>query len=130
MLTRSPRQIDKLYLETVRRLPCVICGFWDEEYPCHAAHIRYADDHACKPITGMGQKPDDRWTLPLCPDRFDHKGCHMRQHSYGDERAWWREQRLDPIRICQELWDAYNAGPTKGRLERMQNVIFSQWWRA
>ena len=31
----------------------------------------------------MARKPDDRRALPL------NRGCHMRQHAYGDEAGWW-----------------------------------------
>ena len=35
---------------------------------------------------GMGIKPDDKWSMPLC---FKH---HTEQHNYQKgERAWWIE---------------------------------------
>jgi hypothetical protein len=120
------RQVDEKYLEMIRELRCVICGS-----PRHvdAAHIRYADAAACKPITGMGIRPDDKWALPICHSH------HMQQHDRGAERVWWKEKRLNPIRICQELWDAWNQA-TDERLswtrkkERMLDVLIGHWSHA
>lgn len=86
---RKPRQHDSEYLDRIRKLPCLVCG----RTPSEAAHIRYASAAAAKTITGMGRKPDDRWTLPLCPEH------HREQHKRG-EFDYFAEKRIDPIFIC------------------------------
>jgi hypothetical protein len=45
-----------------------------------------------------GLKASDRFCAPLCHHH------HMQLHARGDERAWWREQRVDPLLICELLW--------------------------
>jgi hypothetical protein len=48
--------------------------------------------------SGIAEKPDDIWTVPLC-------GKHHRlQHEYqGGEREWWRHLGKDPLRIAAAL---------------------------
>lgn len=93
------RERNKQHLAKIAQLPCVICG----SYPVHVAHIRYSVPD--KPNPGVGQKPDDRWTVPLCP------ACHLlsnqAQHSRG-ERAWWWDAGLDAIAIAVDLYHAPN----------------------
>jgi hypothetical protein len=99
------RQTDPAYLDMIRTLPCVICG---RGAPNHAAHVRYGSEEHGKPLTGMGIRPDDKWTLPLC-----HKHHITGQHLSG-ERLWWAEQSIDPIRLCVTLRDAYEKGIKSG----------------
>jgi hypothetical protein len=105
---RTPREADRKYLAAVRQLPCLVCPGGP---PCDAAHIRMADWLAMKPHTGKGQKPDDRWAVPLC-----HR-CHMDQHKRG-ERVWWEAQGIDPIAVAVLL---YAARP---HLDRMISIIY------
>lgn len=84
------------HLDDIRRLPCILSG-----RPAEAAHIRYADAKHGKPITGMGQKPHDKYTVPLCPELHRLlKGC---QHD-SDERAWWAQFGIDPIAVALALY--------------------------
>ena len=89
---KRPRDEDKLHLDWIRTLPCVITG----ERPVDAAHIRYADRAYGKRETGKSEKPDDRWTLPLCRRKHDE------QHTM-DERIFWARHGLDPLRIALAL---------------------------
>jgi hypothetical protein len=54
-----------------------------------------------KPIAGIGAKPEDRWTVPLCHP------CHMRQHELG-EVPFWQALGLDPLKISATLWACGN----------------------
>jgi hypothetical protein len=90
---RRPRQRDPRHLDFIRQLPCLITG----RRPVEAAHIRYADLPKGKPHTGMGEKPDDRWTVPLHPE------MHRKQHAMG-ERRFWEEQGIDPCAVAQALY--------------------------
>src|ERR1700761_1229806 len=67
---RTPRKKNPRYLAFIRLMRCCICGRLDSE----AAHIRSASLENGKSHTGLGQKPDDFWTLPLCRDH------HSEQH--------------------------------------------------
>ena len=95
------------HLVYIRSLPCLICG----RAPSEAAHVRYSDARAAKVNPGMGQKPEDRWTVPVCAEH--HRGLQG-QHSSG-EKAWWEGHRIDPIPIASYLWGVsgnYKAGCT------------------
>lgn len=87
------RQKSDKHLDFIRSLPCVICG---NNTATEAAHIRFADRRAAKRQTGMGEKPDDIWALPLCGEH------HREQHSMG-EREFWKVHERDPIFIALAL---------------------------
>jgi hypothetical protein len=52
---------DLPYLALVRQLPCLKCGM----EPSEAAHVRFASAAFGK-ASGLGRKPDDRHSVPLC----------------------------------------------------------------
>lgn len=81
--------------EFIRCLPCVVCR---NDVTTECAHVRFADPRAAKEITGIGTKPSDVFTVPLC---WDH---HREQHAVGDERKFWRSVGIDPIFISLALW--------------------------
>jgi hypothetical protein len=80
------RHRDDSHLAFIRTLPCVICG---DNTTVEAAHIRRSDARIGKPITGIGIKPDDKYTLPLC-------GRHHREEQKLGEGGFWPEKD-DPI---------------------------------
>ncbi len=82
------------YLAWIRTLPCVLCG---DDVTTEAAHLRLAIRTLNKPITGMGIKPDDLWTLPLCHVH------HETQHRVG-EAVFWNSFIIDPGLMCLALW--------------------------
>ena len=84
---------DRAHLEWIRTLPCVITG----TRPVDAAHIRFASNIYGKRATGAGEKPDDKWSLPLS------RGKHNEQHSM-DEELFWTRYGLDPLRIALALF--------------------------
>lgn len=71
----------------IRQLPCAVCGL----VPSEAAHIRSGTDG------GIGMKPGDRFTLPLC--HFHH----LEQHSVG-ERSFYADLGIDPTGLANRLW--------------------------
>lgn len=58
---------------------------------------------------GIGEKPSDRWAVPLCAD------CHLNapdaQHNVG-EPAFWKRVGIDPFDLSAKLY---------AQLERRQN---------
>jgi hypothetical protein len=112
---RAPRQRDEKHLAAIRACPCVVCFI----IPCgEASHVRMTRQG--KPIAGIGNKPDDLWVLPLCPDH------HREQHKVG-EREFWEAFDIDPIRLAAKLHEqspdieamklvCYAAGLTIGEL--------------
>ena len=82
------------HLDFIRQLPCVVCH---DNTATEAAHLRYGDRRAAKPQTGMGIKPDDCWTLPLCSKH------HAEQHTMG-ERIFWSRGAVDPVFLALALY--------------------------
>jgi hypothetical protein len=78
----------------IRSLPCIVCG---NDISTEAAHIRFSDASLAKPSTGIGIKPADYWTLPLCG------GCHRKQHQ-GNERAFWNNVGIDACLYALRLF--------------------------
>lgn len=113
---RAPRQRDEKHLDFVRSQPCCVCRKAPQS---EAARIRMRRCEIGKPPTGMQQKPDDKWTVPLCT------ACHRTgpdaQHSMGEQKFWDRVG-LEPFAIALALWNA-SGGPqredaTNGRQPR------------
>jgi len=72
----------------VEGLACVACG---KHPPSEAAHVRNGTDG------GIGLKPSDRYSLPLC------RACHAKQHRLG-ELTFWSALRIDPLNTALRLW--------------------------
>jgi hypothetical protein len=98
---KHPRVRDEKYLAYVRMQPCCVCK---SPGPCDAAHIRTASTVYNKRATGMQEKPDDRWCVPLCrPIPGVKRGCHKNQHSVG-EMQFWRDLGINPFEIAIKLY--------------------------
>jgi hypothetical protein len=95
--TRSARRRERDHLAFIRSLPCTICK---KRRQVEAAHIRYADPTYGKASTGLGTKPDDRWTVPLCAEH--HRTGTDAQHA-GNERIWWTQHGIDPLAVALKL---------------------------
>ena len=93
---KRPRKHSEAHLDFIRGLPCVVCK---NPIQTEAAHIRFEDRKAGKRFVGMGEKPDDSWTIPLC---WRH---HKEQHQIG-EKAFWKKVRIDPLFVSLALWRA------------------------
>ena len=96
--TRKPkrergRQEDPAHLALIRKMPCLLGG----EGKVEAAHIRMSDAAYGKGNSGVGQKPDDCWTVPLASE------VHREQTNSG-ERWFWEEHRINPLLIAQRLY--------------------------
>lgn len=94
---RQPRQHDKPYLAFIRRQPCMICG---TTRGVEAAHVRAGYPEAGWRSTGMGEKPNDRRTLPLCASC--HREGPKAQHASG-ERRWWEGHGIFPPHAAEAL---------------------------
>ena len=95
---RQPREKDAAFLTFVRLRPCCACG-WPPK--SEAAHLRGAYPERGKRETGMGEKPDDKWSVPLC------KGCH-REDQYAlhrtSERAFFEKEDINPFAVASDLY--------------------------
>ena len=92
---KRPRVHDREHLDFIRGLPCAVCGKRHVE----AAHVRSGALHLGKPEGSLQAKPDDKWTLPLCPDH------HREQHSMN-EMEFYRAAGIDPFTTAMALYQA------------------------
>lgn len=95
---RQPRIENAAFLAFVREHRCCACG---RESHSQAAHIRMASIEYGKRETGLGEKPDDRWSVPLCVR------CHLddkhAQHHVG-ERKFWARLDINPFIVARNLY--------------------------
>lgn len=81
------------HLAFIRLLPSAVSG----RTPCEACHIRVGSAIHRKKHTGLSQKPDDWWTLPLTAEE------HREQHA-GNELEFWRRHGIDPFELAISLY--------------------------
>jgi hypothetical protein len=93
-MIRQPRQQSDKHLAFIRGLPCLVC---QDNTSTEAAHLRLSDPRVGKRQVGTSEKPDDKWTLPLC-------GRHHREQHTTNERLFWRG--TDPVLVALALWAA------------------------
>jgi hypothetical protein len=106
-LNEPRRYRDRAHLRFVSAQPCLICG----RRPSDAHHLRFAQPRA------LGRRVSDEYTVPLC--RSHHRALHRR----GDEAAWWKTNRVDPITVAGELWQRTRLdGSRGGRIEALFSV--------
>lgn len=107
MRQREPRLFDPKFLEFLRMCRCCCCGARPKN---EAAHIRIGSTIYNKRGTGMAEKPDDRWAVPLCA--WCHREGPQSQHGMG-EYAFWFMWDLNPFEIAAKFYAEY--GGTGGR---------------
>jgi hypothetical protein len=109
---RQPRVTDPAFLAFVRTKPCCVCV---EAPPSQAAHIRMSSLALGKRECGKGEKPDDKWSVPLCP--LCHLDGDVSVHRVGEE-WFWRIVGLNPFAIAALLYAEFEAiRPRKRRGE-------------
>lgn len=91
----EPQYRSASYLKHVRGFVCAVSG--SREHVCEgrieAAHVRMGTDG------GLGVKPSDFYTVPLCTK------AHANQHSLG-EQTFWKHHGVDPLKLADRLWKA------------------------
>ena len=91
---KQPRIRDEKHLQYIRSLPCCICG---DDTTTEAAHIRSGSINHGKSSTGMAEKPNDSWCVPLCGKH------HREQHAFGNELEWWKCHGINPFILAMTL---------------------------
>jgi hypothetical protein len=76
------------HLRYVAQQPCLVCG----RKPSDPHHLRHVQPRA------LGRKASDEFAVPLC--RVHHRSVHRA----GDERAWWKQASIDPVKVARKLW--------------------------
>jgi hypothetical protein len=95
----APRRYrNREHLRFVARQACLVCG----RKPSDPHHLRYLQPRA------LGRKASDEFAVPLC--RVHHRAVHRA----GEERAWWEQAGIDPIKVAGKLWKRTRAN--EGRI--------------
>jgi hypothetical protein len=85
----EPRRYrNKEHLRFVAHQACLVCG----RKPSDPHHLRFMQPRA------LGRKVSDEFAVPLC--RIHHRAAHRA----GNERAWWKQLGIDPIKAARRLW--------------------------
>ena len=82
------RYRNREHLRFVAQQACLICA----RKPSDAHHLGFTQPRA------LGRKVSDEFAVPLC------RGHHGAVHRSRDERAWWRQAGIDPIKVARRLW--------------------------
>ncbi|MET4481426.1 ERF family protein [Bradyrhizobium sp. F1.13.3] len=85
-----PRKRSKVHLAFVRSQACLNC----KKHPVDAHHLKFAQAQT------LGRKVSDEFTVPLC------RSHHQALHRHGNERSWWSNMQIEPLRVAKELWTA------------------------
>jgi hypothetical protein len=111
MIHKEPRAHDETYLARLRQLPCIqpCCG----ALAVDAAHIRMASAIYGATEAGVGAKPHDFWTLPLC------RHHHELQHRIGTKR-FWDQLGMDPHYVALRLYQIHQR--IEDDLEALQQM--------
>jgi hypothetical protein len=85
----APRRYrNREHLRYVAQQPCLVCG----RKPSDPHHLAFTQPRA------LGRKVSDEFAVPLC--RGHHRGVHRSR----DERAWWKQVGIEPLKIARRLW--------------------------
>jgi hypothetical protein len=94
ILTAPRRYRNREHLRYVAQQACLVCG----RKPSDPHHLGFTQPRA------LGRKVSDEFSVPLC------RGHHRAVHRSRDERAWWKQAGIDPIKVARRLWKATMHG--------------------
>jgi hypothetical protein len=85
----APRRYrNREHIRYVAQQACLVCG----RKPSDPHHLGFTQPRA------LSRKVSDEFAVPLC------RGHHRAVHRSRDERAWWRQASIDPIKVARRLW--------------------------
>jgi hypothetical protein len=97
----APRRYrNRTHLHYVAQQACLLCG----RKPSDPHHLGFTQPRA------LGRKVSDEFVVPLC------RGHHRAVHRSRDERLWWQQAGIDPIKVARRLWKE-TRGMGNGRSE-------------
>jgi len=110
----APRRYrNREHLRYVAQQACLVCG----RKPSDPHHLGFTQPRA------LGRKVSDEFAVPLC------RGHHRAAHRSHDERGWWRQAGIDPIKVARRLWkETHGLGrrrPQRPALRRPHGVATS-----
>jgi ERF superfamily len=97
----APRRYrNREHLRYVAQQACLVCG----RKPSDPHHLSFTQPRA------LGRKVSDEFAVPLC------RGHHRAVHRSRNERAWWSQAGIDPIKVARRLWKATRGlGPRRSK---------------
>src|SRR5262249_21138380 len=102
----APRRYrNREHLRYVAQQACLVCG----RKPSDPHHLGFTQPRA------LGRKLSDEFAIPLC------RGHHRAVPRARDERAWWKQAGIDPIKVARRLWKATRG---IGQRRRLQRAVF------
>jgi hypothetical protein len=104
---RASRWRSQAHTTFVRSFACAMCGSTTN---IEAAHVRMGSG------AGIGQKPDDWRTVPLCGGR---DGCHALQHRGGEPSFWNEYEVVHEQSVDQLIAELIKASPKRHEIERV-----------
>jgi hypothetical protein len=85
----APRRYrNREHLRYVAQQACLVCG----RKPSDPHHLGFTQPRA------LGRKVSDEFAVPLC------RGHHRAVHRSRDERTWWQQAGIDPLKVARRLW--------------------------
>jgi hypothetical protein len=87
-IAEPKRYRNKEHLRFVAQQACLVCG----RKPSDPHHLRFMQPRA------LGRKVSDEFAVPLC------RTHHREAHRADNERAWWEQVGIDPVKVARELW--------------------------
>src|SRR5262249_48749013 len=101
LVVAAPRRYrNREHLRYVAQQACLVCG----RKPSDPHHLGFTQPRA------LGRTVSDGFAVPLC--RGHHRAVPR------DERGWWRQAGIDPIKVARKLWkETHGMGPRRPRRE-------------
>jgi hypothetical protein len=107
----APRRYrNKEHLRYVAQQPCLLCG----RKPSDPHHLRFMQPRA------LGRKASDEFVVPLC--RMHHREVHRA----GNERAWWKQTSIDPLKVARKLWKHTRVNEGRIRPDQAAQSVASE----
>jgi hypothetical protein len=105
----EPRRYrNKEHLRFVAQQACLVCG----RKPSDPHHLRFIQPRA------LGRKASDEFAVPLC--RIHHRAAHRT----GDERTWWKQLGVDPIKAARRFWRITRLNESlRSKLDKKSNLV-------
>ena len=112
---REKRWRSPAHTKHVSEYPCINCGSTTNVV---AAHYRYGSG------AGMGEKPDDYLTTPLCDGPYSNidgqLGCHQVQHAKGEPSFWAAFAKRKGHTVYQVIQELIRTSPKRREIEAIQ----------
>ncbi len=112
---RASRWRSQAHRDYIRGFACAVCGSSTNR---EVAHVRINSG------AGIGQKPDDWRTVPLCAgpnSNVDQQlGCHDRQHIIGERTFWQQYEAAQGQGVERLIYELIEGSPKRTEIRQVQ----------